>query len=455
VAVGRARYFHRKPWNPITRLARGWTTERAVDLLASLQPESGGFLEAVPLTSFVVMGLASAGQAGDRVVRKGVEFLLASVRPDGSWPIAADLATWNTTLAVNALAGAGEDVRELNCVDWLLACQHRKAHPLCGSPPGGWARTDRAGMVPDVDGTSGALVALAAWLKANPALGEKIEPAAAAGVNWLLDLQNADGGWPTCARGWAKLPLDRSGSDLTAHALRALGAWRGALSSAHAPPAVAQPRAPDTLVDKPAAAPEGTRALLAHRAMLERRIASAIERGFRYLSAAQHADGCWMPLWFGDQYRAHQDNPVYGTSQVLAAYRDFERLESAAARRGLDWLAAAMHADGSWGGQAQTELGAKEGQLNVEQTALAVEALLSCGTTPGHAAAAGAGLKWLVDAVEANRHQECSPIGLHFGGLWYYEKLYPLVWTVAALGQASRKPLPRPETPAVVHGSPA
>ena len=46
------------------------------------------------------------------------------------------------------------------------------------------------------------------------------------------------------------------------------------------------------------------------------------------------------------------------------------------------------------------------------------------------------GLKWLVDAVEANRHQECSPIGFYFARLWYYEKLYPLILTVAALGQA-------------------
>src|SRR4029079_14402375 len=40
--------------------------------------------------------------------------------------------------------------------------------------------------------------------------------------NWIRDLQNHDGGWPTFCRGWGHLPFDRSGSDLTAHNLRAL-----------------------------------------------------------------------------------------------------------------------------------------------------------------------------------------------------------------------------------------
>ena len=31
-----------------------------------------------------------------------------------------------------------------------------------------------------------------------------------------------------------------------------------------------------------------------------------------------------------------------------------------------------------------------------------------------------------------------APIGFYFAKLWYWEKLYPLVWTVAALGQAAR-----------------
>ena len=42
------------------------------------------------------------------------------------------------------------------------------------------------------------------------------------------------------------------------------------------------------------------------------------------------------------------------------------------------------------------------------------------------------------EAVFTRRHWENSPIGFYFAKLWYYERLYPLVFTVAALGHAVR-----------------
>ena len=48
------------------------------------------------------------------------------------------------------------------------------------------------------------------------------------------------------------------------------------------------------------------------------------------------------------------------------------------------------------------------------------------------------GLAWLVEAVESGRFREPSPIGFYFAKLWYFEKLYPLIFTVAALGRACR-----------------
>ncbi|MEX0978860.1 MAG: prenyltransferase/squalene oxidase repeat-containing protein, partial [Pirellulales bacterium] len=425
VAVGQARYFHHRPRNPIARLARRMTLEKSLALVETMQPDSGGFLEAAPLTSFVVMSLAGSGRADHPVVRKGVEFLLASVRPDGSWPIDTNLATWNTTLAVNALAGAGEDVRELGCLNWLLECQHRRLHPYTGAEPGGWAWTDLSGGVPDVDDTSGALLALAAWWRADVSR-EAILPAASAGVRWLLDLQNSDGGWPTFSRGWGTMPFDRSGSDLTAHALRALVAWRAA---------VVQDEKFSQLA----------------REALDARIGKAIESGLRYLAAAQHPQGYWLPLWFGNQYRPQEDNPIYGTAKVLLALRDLGRLDGPPAARALDWLASIQHADGSWGGQVQCDLEKPERNSSVEETALAVESLLNCGRAQAHETAALKGLTWLIDAVEANRHHESSPIGFYFARLWYYERLYPLILTVSALGQAARRLLPQSLPRSVVH----
>jgi len=59
VAIGQARYFHAPPRNPITRLIRRLSITRSLKVLRRMQPDSGGYLEATPLTSFVVMSLAS------------------------------------------------------------------------------------------------------------------------------------------------------------------------------------------------------------------------------------------------------------------------------------------------------------------------------------------------------------------------------------------------------------
>ena len=309
-----------------------------------MQPDSGGFLEATPLTSFVVMSLASIGQSDHPVVRKGVEFLLASVRPDGSWPIDTNLATWNTTLAVNALAGSGEDVRELAMLRLALACQQRQPHPYTGAAPGGWAWTDLQRRSAGRRRHARRCWRLQPGESPTRLSRERIVAAAADGVGWLLDLQNRDGGWPTFCRGWGTMPFDRSGCDLTAHALRALHAWRSVLA--------------DTSVTHARRILPETSFLSRRRPM--RKQASAIgsrrpSSGFRFLAARQHADGYWIPLWFGNQYQTNEENPVYGTAKVLAAYRDFDRLATAPARRGLDWLATAGHVDGRWGGLGPQE----------------------------------------------------------------------------------------------------
>jgi squalene-hopene/tetraprenyl-beta-curcumene cyclase len=412
VAVGQARFAHRPPLNPIANFLRRIAVGPSMKVLQRMQPASGGFLEAVPLTSFVVMCLAGSGRADHLVARNGVEFLSHSVRPDGSWPIDTNLATWNTTLAMQALAAGGQDVAELDCLEWLLRCQVREVHPFTGAAPGGWGWTDLSGSVPDADDTSGALLALAAWHR-SPKCGQadraRILEACRMGVGWLLELQNRDGGFPTFCRGWGKLPFDRSGSDLTAHALRALHAWRQEIEP--------------------------------------RRASDAIERGFHYLARQQRADGSFAPLWFGNQHHPQEENPVYGTAKVLAAHRDLGRTDASQYRKALAWLAARQNADGGWGSAAD-----RCGPSSVEETALAVEALVAAEPAAGEKAdprlqtAVAKGLDWLVGAVEQNRHRKCSPIGFYFAKLWYYERLYPLTFTASALGHAARRcPHPRSE----------
>jgi len=401
VAIGQVRHHHGKPWNPITRVTRGLTHTKSLDVVGQMQPESGGFLEATPLTSFVVMSLASMGHVQHPVVCRGVEFLVHSVRCDGSWPIDTNLATWGTTLAINALAAGGEDVSALGCLDWLLACQHQRVHPFTGAAPFGWGWTDLSGAVPDADDTPGALLALAALRRqSKPEEVARIDAAAAGGIAWLLGLQNADGGWPTFCRGWGTLPFDRSGVDLTAHALRALHVW----------------------------SPLATTSRLFAASISNESLQRATQRGLAYLTKQQREDGRWVPLWFGNQYEPEEENPVYGTARVLLAYRDLGLMDLEPARRGLGWLAAHQRKDGGWGGSPEGS--------SVEETAVAVEALLADGLTAMSDPVVEQGLRWLGEAVETDRYHEPAPIGLYFAKLWYYEKLYPLVFTVAALGRA-------------------
>src|SRR5262249_59391944 len=60
IAIGQCVHHHRCTWNPLTKLLRWLTKGRTLRVLRRIQPSSGGYLEATPLTSFVVMALLGA-----------------------------------------------------------------------------------------------------------------------------------------------------------------------------------------------------------------------------------------------------------------------------------------------------------------------------------------------------------------------------------------------------------
>lgn len=397
IAIGQVRHGMGPPWNPLTRWIRDAARAPSLRVLEQIQPASGGYLEATPLTSFVTMSLAALGQARHPVAERGLQFLLESVRPDGSWPIDTNLATWVTTLAINALGP--ELPRDLRppLQQWLLNQQWRQTHPYTNSPPGGWAWTDLSGGVPDADDTPGAILALLT-LAGTSEPPVAVRDAITAAVGWLLGLQNRDGGWPTFCRGWGLLPFDRSSCDLTAHAVRALHAARGWLDG-----------------------------------QLVERVGTATDRAIRFLRGQQRSDGAWLPLWFGNQDVPGDENPTYGTARVLLACRDLvsdrPELEELMVR-GAAWLAGCQNPDGGFGGGGGT-------RSTLEETGLALEALCSlpvaARVSPG---VIQAGIAWLTEAVERAAWREPSPIGFYFAKLWYFERLYPLVFSIAALRQA-------------------
>src|SRR5438874_2574624 len=68
IAMGQVRHRRLPSRNPAARWARGLASPASLRVLHEIQPEGGGFLEATPLTSFVVMSMAGAGLAGEAVV---------------------------------------------------------------------------------------------------------------------------------------------------------------------------------------------------------------------------------------------------------------------------------------------------------------------------------------------------------------------------------------------------
>jgi len=399
IAMGLARHRRAGSIALLSRL-RERAAPRALRVLERLQPENGGFLEAVPLTSFVAMSLLAAGERGHPAVTRGLAFLARSVRGDGSWPIDTNLATWVTTLAVNALSAGGspgalDERARARLRTWLLAQQWTVEHPYTGAAPGGWAWTDLPGGVPDADDTAGALLALAHLDAADP----DARAAAAAGVAWLLDLQNADGGIPTFCRGWGTLPFDRSSTDLTAHALRAWTAWLDA-------------------VDVP----------------LRARIERAIGRAVVFLGRAQRPDGSFVPLWFGNQREPSEENPVFGTARVLKGLLAATRYSPAAqaiAVRARGYLLVSQNADGGWGAAPGVP-------SSIEETAVALAAVAEGERLDAASAdARRRAVAWLHTATAGFTRFEPSPIGLYFARLWYSEQLYPLLFCTDALSSLS------------------
>jgi squalene-hopene/tetraprenyl-beta-curcumene cyclase len=156
----------------------------------------------------------------------------------------------------------------------------------------------------------------------------------------------------------------------------------------------------------------------------------------------QLPDGAWTPLWFGNEATANEENPVYGTTRVLRLIRITELAESggsnwtAALGRAARWLLAAQNADGGWGGGTGT-------RSSIEETALAIEALAEVARADHSGdnqplSPITRGIHWLAEATNHGRHFPPSPIGFYFAKLWYFEKLYPVIYTVQALSAVQR-----------------
>ena len=257
---------------------------------------------------------------------------------------------WDTAIASIALADArvpADHPAWARAVEWLLAkelrnpgdWQARKA----GVEPTGWHFQFRNAFYPDLDDS--AMVVLA--LNRSPLVNEPaVKAATRRGVNWLLSMQNRDGGWAAYDvdidnQVLTQLPfadhnamLDPSCADITARVIELLGT----LGSSGRP-------------------------ILVNACCVN------------YLWSTQEPEGCWYGRW-GVNY-------IYGTWQVLQGLKalDFP-MDHPALAKAVEWLEATQQSSGAWGETCRSYDDATlkgTGEPTPSQTAWAALGLIAAG----------------------------------------------------------------------------
>jgi squalene-hopene/tetraprenyl-beta-curcumene cyclase len=201
--------------------------------------------------------------------------------------------------------------------------------------PGGWAFEFRNDFYPDVDDTAFVLMALQRVKFPDE---KRMEAATRRGIQWLLSMQNRDGGWGAFDRDndrrfLCNIPfadhnamIDPSTADVTARVLECLG--RFGWTAEH----------------------------------------PAVQRGVKFLLKDQCGDGSWFGRW-GVNY-------VYGTSGVLRA------LETVSLT--VAWLKTVQKVDGSFGESLKTysDVSSKgQGASTPSQTAWGLIGMLAGSNT--------------------------------------------------------------------------
>jgi squalene-hopene/tetraprenyl-beta-curcumene cyclase len=221
---------------------------------------------------------------------------------------------WDTAISAFALgeAGVADDERMQRAADWLISKEVRRKGDWSikrpDTEPSGWAFEFANEFYPDIDDTAMVLLALLHARGSNP----KAQTAAERrGVNWLLAMQSEDGGWAAfdVDNNWAvlnKVPfadhnamLDPTCPDITGRVLESLC----------------------------------RRGLAGH---------DAVRRGTAYLLNAQEKDGSWYGRW-GVNY-------VYGTFLAMRGLAATGSSEAAGAMdKAARWLRTVQNPDGGWG----------------------------------------------------------------------------------------------------------
>lgn len=314
---------------------------------------------------------------------------------------------WDTGIALHALAEAGltaDTYPAAAATRWLLGKECRVASDWSlnrpGVEPSGWYFEYANPHYPDVDDTAMAVMSL------RRIGGEAAEPAIRRGIEWLLAMQNDDGGWAAFDRTKDRpilehIPFadhnamqDPSCPDITGRVLEGLG--HNGFSVGH--PAVA--------------------------------------RAVAFIRSRQEPEGCWFGRW-GVNY-------IYGTWQVLAGLRAVGHpVDAPFVRRADAWLRSCQKPDGSWGEGCETYEDPSlkgRGQSTPSQTAWGMMGLTAASKDPADDPAVRRAARWLADRQRPDGDWDEEPFtGTGFPKVFYLRyHLYRLYFPVMALGRYTR-----------------
>jgi squalene-hopene/tetraprenyl-beta-curcumene cyclase len=280
-----------------------------------------------------------------------------------------------------------------------------------GVEPAGWHFQFHNEFYPDIDDTAMVLLALQRTALAD---SPEVRAATERGLNWLLAMQNRDGGWAAFDvdidnEVLTKVPfadhnamLDPSCADITARILELLGAL--GYSAEH----------------------------------------PAAKRALDYLWRTQEPQGCWYGRW-GVNY-------IYGTWQVLQGLESLGcATDDSRLQRAADWLEAVQQPCGGWGESCRSyddpsTMG--QGDPTASQTAWALLGLIAAGRA--QASSVARGIQYLTATQRPDGSwDEAAFTGTGFPRVFYLRyHLYRIYFPLMALAryQAAVGALPS-ETP--------
>jgi squalene-hopene/tetraprenyl-beta-curcumene cyclase len=396
-----------KHWErvPGARALRARAVQRAAAWMIERLEDSDGLSAILPAMANSVLALKCLGYADDDPLLvegwRHLDDLMLRDGHAGSLRVQPCLSpVWDTVLACSALLQAGVTPTSPaleRATDWLLAKQTRRKGDWAArnpAPPGGWFFEHRNEFYPDVDDTCMALMVLSQHAgAADPRRAEALQR----GLDWMMGMQNRDGGWGSFDRDndrqWlTEVPfadhnamIDPSTADITGRVLESLARFP-AYSRTH----------------------------------------PAVERAVAFLRRDQTTEGAWYGRW-GVNY-------IYGTWQVLRGLRCIgEDMNALYVRRAAAWLASRQNADGGWGESIASYDRPSEkgvGESTPSQTAWAVMGLIAAGEAAGPAVRRGVG--YLLDRQRAGTWEQALWTGTGFPRVFYlnyehYRHTFPLM----------------------------